>query len=186
MQWQVDCDVSSWPIASDIALQYNVGFWEKGGLVIDFVASGSAAGRALNSVSQRLSVNHRGAPDECPQAPSGRRLRLSNLYIPACIAFGIFFVVRPGARLSCIGLRVRTREDCLVRTGENRNPRSVMACGLRPVLSPPLCRSPKQGAAPQRGDYATASGAAGRPRAASPSTACVSRGAQRPPALPDA
>ena len=39
------------------------------------------------------------------------------------------------------------------------------------VFSPPLCRSPKQGAAPQRGDYATASGAAGRPRAASPSTA---------------
>jgi septal ring factor EnvC (AmiA/AmiB activator) len=27
---------------------------------------------------------------------------------------------------------------------------------LRPVFSPPLCRSPKQGAAPQRGDYATA------------------------------
>lgn len=69
--------------------------------------------------------------------------------------------------------------------------RTETGCGSRRVVfewcsPPPLCRSPKQGAAPQRGDYATASGAAGRPRAASPSTAVIGRGAQRPPALPDA
>ena len=52
---------------------------------------------------------------------------------------------------------------------------------IAPALSEPKARS----RAP-RGDYATASGAAGRPRAASPSTAVTRRGAQRPPALPDA
>jgi hypothetical protein len=42
---------------------------------------------------------------------------------------------------------------------------------------PPLCRSPKQGAASQRGDYAMACAAAGRLRAASPSTAVTERSA---------
>ena len=87
------------------------------------------------------------------------------------------------ARRGCIDRRLIWRatiayigwasvEDRLVRRGENAPVASVTCrCGFAPVLSPPLCRSPKQGAAPQRGDYATASGAAGRPRAASPSTA---------------
>jgi hypothetical protein len=82
----------------------------------------------------------------------------------------------------------RRREHASVPVNVRHSNGRVNFCGPASCsyFSPPLCRSPKQGAAPQCGDYATASGAAGRPRAASPSTAVERRGAQRPPALPDA
>jgi len=66
------------------------------------------------------------------------------------------------ARLSRIGLGFRTCEHRLLSCGQNCNRHWVVACGLCSVFSPPLCRRERLARPP---------GAAGRPRAASPSTA---------------
>jgi hypothetical protein len=73
---------------------------------------------------------------------------------------------------------VRSCEYRLTASTRNGPRVRTDVCGGDMSFPPPLCRSPKQGAAPQRGDDATAPGVAGRPRAASRAPQPTRRGAQ--------
>jgi hypothetical protein len=112
----------------------------------------------------------------CPPSPPSDRSPFVSLLYPGVFRVRGIFCARSGVHTRvCLTLGKDPRAPQPASPCEPPDMCSPVACGFPPVFSRPRF----VGGRAQR----DRTGAAGRPRAASPSTAVVRQGAQRPPAL---